>query len=194
MNYIDIKTPIELYQYMKENIKYGFIDKRDNKMCFRKELGDERYERTLVESYFLQTPNQLLISNCGICYDQVELARVWLSNHGYQVNTYFTTYHNHAILIYSNGNKYFLFERTFKELNGIFEFSSLENALDSYLQKQIDYSKNKINSIIIYPYDNVTFGCSFREFRENIIVNNEEKVLKTKNLTDMDSSVRIRHK
>lgn len=180
MNYLDIKSPIELYQYMKENIKYGFISKEDKKICFRKELGDELYEKTLVQSYFLQTPDELIVSKCGLCYDQVELARNWFLNHGYFVQTFFTPYHNHVIIIYSDDNKYYLFERTFKELNGIFIFDSLDNALDSYLQRQSSCSIDKIDNITIYPYDDVIFGCGFREFIDNITSNNDGKVLKLK--------------
>lgn len=143
-------------------------------------MGDELYEKLLKQSYYLQTSEELIIHKCGICYDYVELERSWFLNHDYNVQTYFTTYHNHTILIYQDSEKYYFFERSFKELNGIYEFDCLDDALNFYLQRQIICSKDKIDNIKVYPYDNVIFGCGFREFIENIVTNNKGKVLKLK--------------
>lgn len=178
MNYIDVKTPIELYQYMKENIRYGFISKDDNKICLRKELGDELYETKLINSYFLQRPDELITNKCGICYDYVELERKWFLSHGYKVYTYYTPYHNHTVLIYSDSKKYYFFERSFKEFNGIYEFNNLEDALKFYVDLQKKHSNNKIKNILLYKYDSVLFGCSFREFIDNIKTNNNGKLYK----------------
>lgn len=162
---------------MEENIKYGFINK-DGNPCFRKELGDELYENLLYEEAYLQTPNELIINKCGVCYDYVELERKWFLDNGYLVYTYFTPYHNHTILIYSDNAKYYFFERSFKEFNGIYEFDSLEDALYFYLELQIKNSNNKIDSIDLYEYNDVIFGCSIKGFQRHIIDNMKKKVLK----------------
>ena len=67
-------------------------------------MSDELYEDMLFNTYFLQTPEQLLESKYGICYDQVELAKKWFLDNGYDVFTYFSDCHNHTILIYKDKN------------------------------------------------------------------------------------------
>lgn len=165
MEYNDIKSPQELYQFMKENITYGFVSNYDNKPYTRKNLNDDNlYNRLILESYFLQTPEEVLITKHGICFDQVELARHWLINNGYKVHTFFIKGHNHCILIYEDNSKFCFFERSFKKINGIHEFFSLEDAVYFYKLSESIYSNIDINQIEVYEYNEVVFGCNFLDF------------------------------
>ena len=97
----NIQSVEHLYNFMRENIKYGFISSIDKKAYRRVEVNDdELYEKMLIESYYLQTPEELLKSKYGLCYDQVELERKWLLDKGYKVLTFFSTHHNHSFLIF----------------------------------------------------------------------------------------------
>ena len=57
MKYEDINTPMQLYLFMKSNIKYGFVSSYDNIAYTRYDLCDDLlYEELLFNSYYLQRP------------------------------------------------------------------------------------------------------------------------------------------
>lgn len=180
MQFKDIKTSKELYEFMKNNIKYGFISSYDNRKYIRKEINnDTLYENMLFNTYFLQSPNELLKSKCGLCYDQTELERFWLQKNGYDVYTFFSEFHNHVFLIYKDNNKYYLFERTMPKYNGIYEATSLGDCLEIYKQIQFKVVECNMQQIIIYPYDNVPYGLNFYQFKNFATSkSNEAKILK----------------
>lgn len=167
MNFNEIETPEQLYTYMKNNIHYGFISNKDLKPYVRKQLNnDPLYESLLFNTYYLQRPLELLKSGYGICYDQVELERLWFRSHNYKVFTYYTPYHNHVFLIYKDGSNYYSFERTIEKYNGIDQATSLDDAITIYKRKQLKYTS--IQDIALYPYENLTFGCSIYELIDEI--------------------------
>ena len=156
---MNINNPVSLYNYMTKYIKYGFYCFLDHKAHTRKELGDELYEKLLFSFYYLQKPSELLKTGYGICYDQVELERKWFLEHGYKVKTYYTPYHNHTFLVFSDGIHYSVFERSIKKFNGIHTKNSLAEILTFYSKLQT----SKVE-IPLYQYDNVPFGCDFITF------------------------------
>lgn len=162
----DIKTVEELYNFMRENLKYGFVSNKDKKCYRRVEVNnDELYEKMLFESYYLQTPEEVLKSGYGICYDQVEFARKWFLENNYEVFTFFSKYHNHSFLIYKENDNYYLFERTFPGHNGIYEGKTLKDCLNIYKSMQFENADKEICEIKIYPYENVKFGINFEEYK-----------------------------
>lgn len=162
----NIKNVEELYLFMKNNIKYGFIN-GDKEKCIRKELGDKLYEEILFSNYYLQSPDELLKSKLGLCFDQVELERSWFLKHNYKVLTYYTTYHNHVFLIYID-DKYHLFERTIKAYNGIYDFNSLEEAINFYIKKQEEIASKKLD-IKLYQYEKLEYGSNFEKIKKKIL-------------------------
>lgn len=177
----NIKTPLELYKYLSENIKYGFVSKKDLKSYIRNvNIESNNYDKLIVDTYFLQTPNELLNSKCGICFDQVELERKWFKENNYEVLSFYSNYHNHVFLVYKDNNKYYLFENCLYFMNGITEFDSLNSLFDYYFNMQLKNSKESINNIELYKYDNVSFNESFNEFitnrrcNEKIIIKNKK--------------------
>ena len=164
MKYEQIKTPKDLYIFMERNIKYGFVTSYKKTYTHKNTPNVDEYEKILEEHYKLQTPEELLNSKCGLCYDQVEFERKWFKDNNYQIKTYFTTYHNHAFLIFKDNNKYKLFERTYPNNNGIFSFDTLNNTIKYY--KNIQAKNNNIdpNDIILYEYKIDKYGYDFYEF------------------------------
>ena len=176
-----VKTPEELYTYMKENIIYGFVSNYNQVAYTRTSLNDDAlYNRLLFESYYLQTPAEILESKHGLCWDQVELVRYWLTRHGYNVFTFFIKLRNHAIIIYEKNNKFYWFERTFKPLNGIREFSSLNNALIFIRKAEAIVNNVEPFEIEVFKYDEVVFGCDFSTFRNRIVLDSEKKLILNK--------------
>ena len=168
MKYEDINTPMQLYLFMKSNIKYGFVSSYDNIAYTRYDLCDDLlYEELLFNSYYLQRPEELLKSGYGICYDQVEFAKRWLLDNDYMVKTYFSKCHNHSFLIYKDRdtNKYNLFERSWKKRNGIYPLNSIDDSFKIYMMWQnIDNSDLLLDAVDIFEYDCNFFGVGFYEF------------------------------
>lgn len=178
MKYEDIKTPEELYDFMKQNIKYGFVSKIDKKVYIRKQINNDKlYNEKIETDYYLQTPKELLINKVGLCYDQIEFARKWFIDNNYFVYTYFSTYHNHSILIYKDKDTYSLFERTFPGHNGIFTYKSIDECLDMYKKMQFEYANSSINQIEIYPYSDIRFQISWSELK-TFCESNDKIILK----------------
>ncbi len=176
MTFDKLENPEQLYTYMKNNIKYGFVSNKDFKTYARKELNnDTLYEALLFNTYYLQRPKECLKSGYGICYDQVELERYWFSSHNYEVFTYYTPYHNHVFLVYKDGANYYSFERTIEKYNGIDQATSLDDAITNYKRKQL--KDTSMLDIDLYQYESLPFGCNIYELIDDIT---KEKKLGTK--------------
>lgn len=179
MKFYDIKNPIDLYLFMKENIKYGFYSTYDNDTHRRVDMNDDMlYELLLFHSYYLQSPKELLISKHGICFDQVEFERDWFVKKGYEVYTFFTPHHNHCFLVFKDSNGYNWFERTIKEHNGIHTKKSLEELIYHY-----KYVQDNMN-LKLYQYDNVTYGETFCDFLDEVTEKDQLGLKLMKRLAD----------
>lgn len=170
MNYDDIDSPQKLLAFM-DNIKYGWISKKDNHI----KNGDENF----YDEYFLQSPSQLLDTKHGLCWDQVELERDWFLKNKYQIKTFFmwfevdyeNKYPTHTFLVYKKENKYYWFEHSFYDYKGIHEYNSYELLIEDVKQKQLDYSiKNNVvekmgySLIKIYEYGIPKNGSNVNEY------------------------------
>ena len=172
---MDLKTPEELYNYMKDNIRYGFYSNVSHNIYIRSELNNDfLYEYMLFYNYCLQKPEEMIKTKVGICFDQVEFERKWFVNHGYKVYTFFCNFHNHAFLVYENNGKYYYFERTVKKLNGIHEANSLEDILDEYKKQQL--SDCSFENFKIYEYMSVPFGANLYEIISSVSNRDIDKI------------------
>ena len=183
MTFEKLKTPEELYVFMKENIAYGFVSNYNQMIYTPKSFNNyELYNRLLYESYYLQTPAEVLESKHGLCWDQVELVRYWLMMHGYNVYTFFIKIRNHAVIIYEKDNRFYWFERTFKPLNGIRKFSSLSAVLNFIRKAEAIVNKVELFDIDIFKYDEVVFGSDFYTFRNKIMLDEGKKLVLNKKM------------
>ena len=159
IKYKDLKTPQDLYFFMKENIKYGFVN-QNGTIIPRKGTPEVYYMEELFRNYYFQSPKELLMNKCGICYDQNELMKEWLLEHNYEVKTYYSPIRNHSIIVYKKDNKYYWIERTFKDAIGIHDFSNLLDLFEFYLFTQDSEYKNTV----LYEYNINNYGCNFYEY------------------------------
>ena len=159
MNYDDVKTPEDLYLFMKDNIRFGFMN-QDNDILLRNKTNEIYYMEELFRNYYFQSPERVLRNKCGICYDQNELIKYWLINNNYDVKTYYTTVKNHGIVVYMKDNKYFWIERTLLDAKGIHEYYSLNELFNDYVY----YQNADDKEIEIFEYDNMRYGLDFYDF------------------------------
>ena len=163
----EIKTPQELLNYLNQhNFKYGYVGKNNGKVYSD---NDSDYGRYFAQEYHLQTPEELLASGIGICWDYAELARDWFKQHNYEFNFYGMvvqpknkSIHNnlitHTFVAYKQANKWYWFEYAFAKQRGIHTFNSLDELLKTIQVKQLEWAidqgiTDNLNDIKVWEYE-----------------------------------------
>ena len=148
---------------MKE-ITYGWVDVNGNKHI--------DVDETYATLYRLQAPEYLLISKCGVCWDQVELDRYYFSLSNYEFKTYIIvyfkddTYPSHTFLIYQDNNYYYWFEHSWNKYKGIHKYKTKEELLLDVKNKFINENNyvSKGASFYIYSYKKPPYHIKCMDF------------------------------
>ena len=136
----DLET---FYKYCKNEIKYGWMDQNVGRHTG---INDGK-------TYSLQSPEELMTSKLGICWDRTELYRDYFDkNTDLKYETYYLFYEDykgcpsHSILVYYKNNKVYWFEPEF--LNNEYDYSGIHeyNTLNELL---VDFKKKWLNLAII---------------------------------------------
>ena len=157
-----------------DDIEYGFKDKNGNNL-----INSKLWDKDFSKFYFLLSPEELLYSKCGVCWDQVELERKLFSDVNIDCDTYFiyiddnNNLPSHTFLTFQLNNKYYWFEHAWYDMKGIHEYSSLDALLNDVKSKFIDSRKNEINlnlnhKCFIYKYNQPKYHINCDEFYEYI--------------------------
>lgn len=184
----NVKSPEELFDYMEKNIKYGYIGRENNHVY---SSDDVDFNNNFDNEYFLQTPEQLINSKHGVCWDQTELERFWFSKKEYELKAYFLMFAKeypdnnlptHTFLVYKNNDKFYWFENSFSSQKGIHEYEDLDSLIKGVKEKQFEYAKKECGAldddfkdIKFCEYETPKFGCNSDEFIASIIDNNFKK-------------------
>jgi hypothetical protein len=154
-------------------IEYGFKDEDGNNI---NNLNPQKWDDEFSIFYYLQTPEELLNSRCGVCWDQVELERKLFQDNNINVKTYFIymvdndMLPSHTFLTYEKDNKFYWFEHSWYKYKGIHEYSSeLELLLD--IKEQFKTDNNYVRKdapIFIYEYQNPKKHITCNEFYQYI--------------------------
>lgn len=148
-------------------IKYGFIDK--NKNIYQ---DYENWDNSFSLKYHLQSPQELLKNEYGVCWDQVELERYLFEKQNIKVKTYFIIsydekiYPTHTFLTYELNNKYYWFEHSWEPYRGVKEYQNEKELIDDVENKFNNMLKNKKikNNIYIYEYSKPEYGINSNQF------------------------------
>ena len=160
----------ELMKLMS-SIQYGFKD----------EKGQIISNENFPNFYRLQTPEELLKSKCGICWDQVELERAFLEKKKIKVKTYFIyvvdneNLPSHTFLSFESNNKYYWFEHSWEKYQGIHEYDrEIDLLLDVKKLFIKEYNENDL--VFIYEYQKPKAHLTCDEFYQYI---ETQKLIKT---------------
>jgi len=182
-----VKNPEELLAYMEKNIEYGYVGRENNYIY---SSGDVNFDNNFDNEYFLQTPEQLLSSKRGVCWDQAELERFWFLKKEYESKVYFLMFAKeklnnlptHTFLVYKNNDKFYWFENSFGSQKGIHEYEDFDSLIEDVKEKQFEYAKKKCGAVAddfkdikFCEYETPKFGCNVDEFMTSIIDNNFKK-------------------
>lgn len=136
---------------LMEEIKYGWVDKEGN---------PHTKLENMIEMYMLQTPEEVMKSKVGVCWDQVELERYYFKEKGIDIKSYFIVYNDgkkfpcHTTMSFEDNNKFYWFEHAWDMHKGIKEFDSEESLLEEVKKHFIELElKNGYDNNEIYIYN-----------------------------------------
>ena len=156
-----------------DDIEYGFKDKNGNNLVNTEEWNN------FSEFYYLLSPQELLNSKCGVCWDQVELERKLFNDSSIDCETYFiyiddnANLPSHTFLTFRFNNKYYWFEHSWFDMKGIHEYNNMDELLDDVKIKFIDSRKEEIDlsmnyNTYIYKYNKPEYHINCDEFYKYI--------------------------
>lgn len=176
----EIKTPEELVSFLRGNIRYGFIGKKDRKIYSPEFEGWGQGEQPEHE---LQSPDDLLNSGYGTCWEQTELEKKWFREHSFEFKTFLFMFGPeinqkhpaHTFLAFRKDGKWYWLENTLDGHNGIHEFDSLE-ALSKKVQEVVianairnGATEDDIKQGRLMEYDIPAHGLSPQEFVSQVV-------------------------
>ena len=178
-----IKNPEELLSFMKDNITYGFVGKDNEKIYSPKQkrwgVGEQPEQK-------LQSPEEILKSGHGTCWEQTEFEKQWFAKNNFEFKTFLLMFKEdisqknpaHTFLVYKKDDDWYWFENALDKHNGIHKFDNLDDLIENVKVKLINNAikygatKDDIKKYKLCEYDTPAYGCSTDEFISNIIDNN----------------------
>lgn len=152
-----------------DKIEYGFKDEFDQNII---NVDPKKWEMEFCNFYYLLTPDELLETKCGVCFDQVELERKLFKEIGVKFKTYFIYIYDidyfpsHTFLVYEDDNRYYWFEHSWGAYKGIHEYNSeLDLLLDVKRLFTMDHNYVSSNAyVFLYEYNKPKAHISCDEF------------------------------
>jgi len=173
----NLLTIKDFYNYVQETIHYGWMDQR----------GTYHHDTNSANGYALQTPDELIRSQIGNCWDLTELYRCWFTNMtNLKIETYYILYDDnagcpsHAILAYYDQNQVYWFEPLFADqdcdYSGIHSYTTIQELLTDLQNQflQICLIRNIIpenynrSNIKIFRYEQPPSHITGAEMRNHI--------------------------
>ncbi len=167
----DIKSPQDILDFMKENIKYGWLDINNEE-----HIGNMKNFRKL---YRTSSINETLSHGIGTCIEQVYLMSTLLNQLNIHNKMYCTRIyeseqfndldadeHMHCFLLYELNGKVYQIEHPNWERIGIYEFESYESAIYEINKYYINMSGGYARPVT--EFYKVEPNLSFKEFNNYI--------------------------
>lgn len=176
----EISSPHGLFNFMSENITYGYLGKDGRVYSYEDADFDEKW----FNEYILESYEDVLRTMHGNCWDQVEFERYWFEKNGYEVKTIYTmvelnydnNYPTHSFLIFKDkDNSWNWFENADFVNRGIHKFDSIDELLnyqyDNYIKflKTFNISDDEIEKIIYTEYDKPKSNISASDYLKYVV-------------------------
>ena len=167
----DIKTPDDILEFMKENIKYGWLDINNNE-----HIGNMKDFRKLYRTSSIE---ETLKHKIGTCIEQVYLMKMLLDKINIKNKMFCTRIyesndfndldkeeHMHCFVLYYLDNKVYHIEHSNFEKIGIYEYDSEEIAINKINEYYVNMSGGIPRPIT--EFYEVKPNLSFKEFNNYI--------------------------
>jgi hypothetical protein len=171
MNLEEIKTPQDILQFMKDNIKYGWLDINNEE-----HIGNMKDFRKL---YRTATVEETLSHKIGTCIEQVFLMKVILEKLNIPSRMFCTRVyeaedhnnleedeHMHCFILYYQNDLVYQIEHPNWTRIGLYEYKDEETAINTINSYYIDSETKKARPMTEF-YD-VKPNISFKEFNSYI--------------------------
>lgn len=152
---------------MSDHIEYGFIDKNNKRYKSDKEIQDNFYNK-----YRLQSPDQLIDSKLGVCWDQVELERACFKEMKYPFETYYLEQINksrstHTFLTYWYKSKLYWFEHSYFHKLGI--HGPYRSRTEIFEDLHMSMNKEETDTgAIAYMLKTPKYGCTCQQYLDTV--------------------------
>lgn len=171
----NINSMKEFFDFCSTKIEYGWIGE-DERRHYGINYGGQNC---------LQSPEKLMKTKLGICWDVTELCREYFNVNNFKNKTYFIFYDDgqdypsHSILVYYEDDSVYWFEPMFTDkryyFNGIHKYNTIEELLNDLKKRFIenalikkfipeDYKQNRI---YIYKFDKPEYGIKAKEYYDS---------------------------
>jgi hypothetical protein len=126
--------------------------------------------------YVLQSPLDLIKNKIGVCWDQVELERLFFHNNNLSCETYFMVYYNdkdcptHTFLIYNQNHNWYWFENSWEIYRGLHNYKSKELLINDVKHKflcSLDGNLIDDSNLYLYKYSTPTYGIDVTSFYQH---------------------------
>ena len=171
MNIEDIKEAEDILEFMKKNIKYGWLDVNGNK-----HVGNMKNFRRLYRTSNL---NETIKTGLGTCIEQVYLMSTLLNKLGIKNKMFCTRVyegenfnnldeeeHMHCFVLYYLNNKVYHMEHPNFEKIGIYEYDDEVTALNTINDYYVKMANGKSRPIT--QFFSVIPNISFKQFNNYI--------------------------
>ncbi len=175
----NVKTPEDILEFMKSNIKYGWLDINNEE-----HIGNMKGFRSL---YRTSTLEEILDHKIGTCIEQVYLMKHLLDRinipnkmfctriyEGEDFNDLEAEEHMHCFVLYYLDNKVYQIEHPNWERIGIYEYENEETAIDKINEYYIEMAGGHARPVT--EFFEVEPNLTFKEF--NGYINNLDKKIK----------------
>ncbi len=166
-----IKTPEDILEFMKQNIKYGWLD-----IYGEEHIGNMKNFRKLYRTASLE---EVLSHGIGTCIEQVYLMSNILNKlnipnkmyctriyEGKDFNDLEAEEHMHCFVLYFLNSKVYQIEHPNEEKTGIYEFNNEEEAVKKINDYYVELANGKGRPVT--EFYKVIPNISFKEFNNYI--------------------------
>ena len=167
----DIKTPQDIFDYMQENISYGWCDENNNIHTDSMKDFRKHYRTLSIE--------QVLNKKIGCCIEQVYLMHYLFNKINIKSKMFCCRifepddYHNleeeehmHCFILYYENGKVYHMEHPNNNLKGIYEYNTEQEAVDTIEKYYVELRGGKKSPT--KEFFEVKSGLSFQEFNKYI--------------------------
>jgi len=124
---------------------------------YKSEIAIITYPTDIVDDWsraVVQSPEQLIESKKGHCWEQTELARKLFNESNIPNETYFIDVvindleetQTHTFLVFQQDSEFYWFEHSWRKYPGIHKYNSLKELLSDVVRKMLDEEKEKGNN------------------------------------------------
>ena len=183
----ELEKKLECILNKMNDIKYGFADENKNIYSDNEENWDNHFQ----SKYFLQSPELLIKTKFGVCWDQVELERYYLEIDHIPYHSYFMINYDgkifptHTFIIANDDKNYYWLEHSWEPHQGIHKYKSLNESLLSIEDTFNQMLKRKYNIsndyTTVYQYTKPNYHITAKEFMKHCESSNKIKLERRKN-------------